>query len=57
MPPCPFEFFQLKRFENQPLNSPTTGEVRSLLDGGGWIGDDRAMGEASIVNVERLTGF
>jgi len=44
----------LKRLENQPLNSPTTGEAIILvaLEGGWWIGEERTMGEPSIANVD-----
>jgi len=48
-----FECFQLKRLENQPLNSPTTGEGEVLLAlEGGWIGEESAMGEPNRANVD-----
>ena len=55
-PPWLLEDFQLNRLENQPLNSPTTGEVKILLElGAPWCtGDERAMGEPSIAKADFL---
>jgi hypothetical protein len=50
------EGFQLNRLENQPLNSPTTGEVKILLELVAlWCtGDERATGEPSIAKADLL---
>src|SRR6266705_2719813 len=48
-----FECFQLKRLENQPLNSPTTGEADVLFAvEGRKIGEESAMGEPNRASVD-----
>jgi len=48
-----FDCLQLKRLENHPLNSPTTGEADVLFAvDGGEIGEESAMGEPNRANVD-----
>ena len=48
-----FEFLQLKRLENQPLNSPTTGEADVLFAVEGVeIGEESAIGEPNRASVD-----